>query len=152
MMESDGKPSGEVRSPAVAGQFYSDSAEALALGIQQYMEDAVPAAIREPIALILPHAGYVYSGQIAADGYNQVRGREYDAVVLLGTNHATADFRKVGLYPGRGFRTPLGIAEIDQEINAALMRENPDFVADRAVHARSPSCRSFSPRPGSFPC
>ena len=69
MIEAGKEPSGEVRSPAVAGQFYSDSAAALRLGIEKYMEGAVPAKAKKPIALILPHAGYVYSGQVAADGY-----------------------------------------------------------------------------------
>ena len=135
MIEAGKEPSGEVRAPAVAGQFYSDSVAALRLGIEKYMEGAVPAKAKKPIALILPHAGYVYSGQVAADGYNQVKGQHYDIVVILGTNHASAGFRKVGLYPGRGFRTPLGIAEIDQEVNAELLREDHDCVADKGVHA-----------------
>ena len=135
MMEACGEPSGEVRSPAVAGQFYSDSASVLRLGIENYMDAAVPAKVKKPIALILPHAGYIYSGQVAADGYNQAKNHPVDVVVLLGTNHASAGFRQVGLYPGRGFRTPLGIAEIDQEVNAALLREDRDCVADKGVHA-----------------
>ena len=135
MMEACGEPSGDVRSPAVAGQFYSDSASALKLGIENYMGDAVPAKVKKPIALILPHAGYIYSGQIAADGYSQARDQQVDVVVLLGTNHASAGFRKIGLYPGRGFRTPLGVADIDQDINTALLREDNECVADKAVHA-----------------
>ncbi|MBN1546988.1 MAG: AmmeMemoRadiSam system protein B [Syntrophaceae bacterium] len=135
MIEAGREPSGEVRSPAVAGQFYSDSPAALRLGIERYMGAAVPEKVKKPIALVLPHAGYIYSGQVAADGYNQARNQQVDVVILLGTNHASAGFRKVGLYPGRGFRTPLGIAEIDQDINNELLREDPDCVADKAVHA-----------------
>ena len=135
MIEECRGASGEVRSPAVAGQFYSDSPEALRLGIEKYLEDAVPPEVRKPVALIVPHAGYIYSGQVAADGYNQAGNQHYDVVVILGTNHAAAGFRKAGLYPGRGFRTPLGIAEIDQDVNSELLREDQDCVADKGVHA-----------------
>jgi len=139
MIEDCRGASGEVRSPVVAGQFYSDSEAALRLGIEKYLGDAVPAKIKKPIALILPHAGYIYSGQVAADGYNQARNHPYDVVVILGTNHAAPGFRKVGLYPGRGFRTPLGVAEIDQEVNDELLREDRDCVADKGVHANEHS-------------
>ncbi|MFA7683348.1 MAG: AmmeMemoRadiSam system protein B [Syntrophales bacterium] len=134
MMEACGESSGSVRSPAVAGQFYSDSAPVLRLGIENYMGAALPASVKKPIALILPHAGYIYSGQVAADGYNQARTEPVDVVILLGTNHASAGFRKIALYPGRGFRTPLGIAEIDQDVTGELLRENQDCVSDEGVH------------------
>jgi AmmeMemoRadiSam system protein B/AmmeMemoRadiSam system protein A len=135
MIEAGREPSGDVRSPAVAGQFYSDSPATLRQGVENYMAHAEPAKVKKPIALILPHAGYIYSGQIAADGFNQARNQHIDVVVLLGTNHASAGFRKIGLYPGRGFRTPLGIAEIAQDINDELLREDRDCVADKTVHA-----------------
>ncbi|MDR2862004.1 MAG: AmmeMemoRadiSam system protein B [Syntrophobacterales bacterium] len=129
-----------VRPPAVAGQFYADSPDILRRGIEEYMIRAVTGHEQTAIALILPHAGYIYSGQIAADGYNQVRGQKIDTVVILGTNHTVPGFHCGGLYPGRGFQTPSGVAEIDQEIMAHLLeRGGGDFVTDEKVHTREHS-------------
>jgi len=129
-----------IRPPAVAGQFYANSPDILKKGIMEYMARAIPPSGETAIALILPHAGYIYSGQIAADGYNQIQNREIDTVVILGTNHTTPGFHRGGLYPGRGFQTPLGVAEIDREIMADLIEMGKgDFVADAKVHLREHS-------------
>ena len=129
-----------IRPPAVAGQFYANSPNILKKGIMEYMARAIPPGEQTAIALILPHAGYIYSGQIAADGYNQVRNQKIDTVVILGTNHTSSGFHCGGLYPGKGFQTPLGVAEIDQEIMADLIEAGKgDFVADEKVHLREHS-------------
>ena len=129
----------EVRSPVVAGQFYPESASVLKLAVEKFMGDALPAQVKKPFAIVVPHAGYVFSGQICADGWNQVRGGAYDVVVLLGTNHTAPGLRKVALYPGGGFRTPLGTAVTDGEITAALLAASPDCVADAGPHLREHS-------------
>src|SRR5512133_40723 len=131
-----GKGGGQVRPPAVAGKFYPESASILRLAIEKFMQDALPAQAKEPLAIVVPHAGYIYSGQICADGYNQVRDREYEAVVILGTNHTTPGLRKIALYPGDGFRTPLGVAPVDGRIVSALLAASSDCVADTAPHIR----------------
>ena len=128
-----------VRPPAVAGQFYPDAADALKTAVQAFLRDAVPRAAKKTIALVVPHAGYIYSGQIAADGFKQVEGESYEVVVVLGTNHTMPDFHKISVYNGRGFRTPLGVAEIDREIAAALLKGDADCVTDERVHANEHS-------------
>jgi AmmeMemoRadiSam system protein B/AmmeMemoRadiSam system protein A len=96
--------------------------------------------VNRPIALVLPHAGYVFCSRIMADGYNAARGHHYDVVVLLGTNHTTAGYRRAGIFPGRGFRTPLGVAEIDGTLVERLLAEcGGDCALDAAVHAREHS-------------
>ncbi len=134
-----GRGGGDVRPPAVAGKFYPESAAVLKLAIDQFMKDAQPALVKEPLAIVVPHAGYVFSGQICADGYSQVRGRTYDVVVILGTNHTAPGLRKIALYPGDGFRTPLGTAPVDREAVAALIAADPDCAADKGPHAREHS-------------
>ncbi|MBU2251823.1 MAG: AmmeMemoRadiSam system protein B, partial [Proteobacteria bacterium] len=134
-----GKGGGEVRPPTVAGKFYPESASVLRLAIEKFMQDALPAQAREPLAIVVPHAGYIYSGQICADGYSQVRNRPYDIVVILGTNHTAPGLRKIALYPGGGFRTPLGTAPVDGEIVSALLAASPDCTADAAPHAHEHS-------------
>ncbi len=123
-----------VRPPAVAGKFYSESPVILKAAITGFLEDADPVATLKPLALILPHAGYIYSGQIAADGYNQARSHSYDTVVILGTNHTTPHFNKIALYPGDGFATPLGTARVDRTIVEALKAASPDCFLTSAPH------------------
>lgn len=136
---------GEVRSPAVAGQFYPESAAILKVAIEKFMEDALPRQREQPVAIVVPHAGYIYSGQICADGWNQVRGGGYDVVVLLGTNHTASGLRKIALYPGSGFRTPLGTVNVDQDLTAALLVASPDCLLDRGPHLREHSIEVQAP-------
>jgi len=128
-----------VRPPAVAGQFYPDSPEALKLAVEKFLRDGVPRKAKKPIALVVPHAGYIFSGQIAADGFKQVEGESYDVIVILGTNHTAPDFRKISVYTGRGFRTPMGVVEVDREIAGALLKADDDCVADERVHVNEHS-------------
>jgi len=123
-----------VRPAVVAGKFYSESPEILKAAIKGFLEDAEPLSAPKPLALILPHAGYIYSGQIAADGYNQARGQGYDTVVILGTNHTSPHFNKIALYPGDGFATPLGTARVDRTIMEALKAASPDCVLTSSPH------------------
>ena len=94
---------GEVRKPAVAGRFYPDDAEQLstiidALLAQVEEMEAEGHAGPEPIAIIVPHAGYIFSGQVAAYAFKQVEGVDYQAIVVVGTNHTTPRFRQVSVY------------------------------------------------------
>ena len=130
---------GQIRPPSVAGKFYPESASILKLAIETFMHDAMPPQAKEPLAIVVPHAGYIYSGQICADGYNQVKNQSYETIIILGTNHTTAGLRKIALYPGDGFRTPLGTAPVDGALVASLLSASPDCVADAAPHVREHS-------------
>ncbi len=135
----------EVRQPAVAGQFYPDDSSKLTKTIECYVRDAVTPFHEKPIAIISPHAGYIYSGQICADAFKQASPHEYDLVVLLGTNHTTAGFTDVSIYPGGGYQTPLGIAEIDQDLAAELIAADEDFTFSESVHLREHSIEVLVP-------
>jgi AmmeMemoRadiSam system protein B/AmmeMemoRadiSam system protein A len=89
---------------------------------------------QEPIALIVPHAGYVFSGAVAATAFKQVEGREYEAIVVLGTNHRAAGFRKIAVWPEGGYATPLGTVPVDSNLAHRLMAADPvHIVADHSV-------------------
>ncbi len=124
-----------VRKPAVAGSFYPDTADALRAAIDAYLLTARPPSAERPIALVAPHAGYVFSGQIAADAWRQAQPFDFDTIVVLGPNHTEA-FDGIALYRGGGFRTPLGVAAIDTDLAAALMKEDGDVTWRDSVHAR----------------
>ena len=131
--------SDDARRPAVSGQFYPEAPSMLRAAVEKFLEDAVPVRVRNPVAIVVPHAGYIFSGQIAADAFKQASGQKYDLVVILGTNHTSAEFRKIAVYPGSGFRTPLGVARIDREVAAALIAADPDCIPDESVHEREHS-------------
>jgi AmmeMemoRadiSam system protein B/AmmeMemoRadiSam system protein A len=129
----------EVRQPAVAGKFYPADEQQLTRAIAAFLAKAHPPCGERPVVMIVPHAGYIYSGQIAADGYRQASDYPYELVVIIGTNHTQPPFEGVSVYAGTGYRTPLGIAEIDQKTAAALRDFDSSFSFRSAVHAREHS-------------
>lgn len=129
----------DVRPPAVAGQFYPSDPQKLKLAVQQFLDGSTEIPMEKPIAMIVPHAGYVYSGQICADAYRQVQGRLYDVVVLLGVDHTTPGFTGISLGDYSAFRTPMGVSPVDEEIISALMAECKDCDRSREVHVREHS-------------
>lgn len=136
----------DVREPVVAGKFYPASAPKLKLAIEKFLQDAVPGKAKSPVAIIVPHAGYIFSGQICADGFNQASKEQYDVVVILGTNHTSPGLQKISLYPGEGFRTPLGTAVIDREVVSALVNTDPaDCTLDKSLHEQEHSVEVIVP-------
>lgn len=138
-------PDNDTRLPAVAGKFYPDSEPRLKLAIQKYLQNAVPVKTKSPAGIIVPHAGYIFSGQICADGFKQVSEQQYDVVVILGTNHTNPHFRKISVYPGSGFSTPLGTAMIDRNTASALTEANPDCIPDKSLHEQEHSIEVIVP-------
>ncbi len=127
------------RLPAVAGQFYPEEPRRLEAEVRGYLERAVPPRHERPIGLVVPHAGYVFSGQIAADAYRQAMGHRYDVAVILGTNHTAPYLGGVSVFIGGGFRTPLGVAQVDERAAAALLAADRDCTSDPYPHEREHS-------------
>ena len=126
-----------VRPPAVAGSFYAGSGAALTCDVDAMLEATAEAAPMPafPKILIVPHAGYVYSGPVAASAYERLRPARGIAnrVVLLGPVHRVA-VRGLAL-PGAGaFDTPLGRVPIDAD-GAASIRGLPQVVESPQAHA-----------------
>ena len=139
VLQADKESFRNIRSAAVAGRFYPASTAVLKQSIDLFLSEAIPASVENPLAIIAPHAGYIFSGQICADAYSQVRNHAYDTVVILGTNHTSPHFDKVSIYSGDGFKTPLGIAPVDKEVISALMRASKDCLLDTTVHDKEHS-------------
>jgi MEMO1 family protein len=107
-----------VRRPAVAGSFYPEDPKHLERAVMEQL-----AAARQPLegatppkALIVPHAGYVYSGPVAATAYAMLRPLrgKVERVVLLGPSHQVP-FRGLAVPEAEAFSTPLGVVELDSE-------------------------------------
>jgi hypothetical protein len=134
-----GRAGGQDREPIGAGSFYPPSASMLKSAVQAMLADALPPRADRPIAIVVPHAGYLFSGQIAADAYRQAAAHRYETVVIVGTNHTDGGFHNVGICPGRTFRTPLGAVPIDEAFVAALQKADSDCVVDANVHRKEHS-------------
>ncbi|MGD2246122.1 MAG: AmmeMemoRadiSam system protein B [Candidatus Aminicenantes bacterium] len=109
------------RKPIVAGLFYDDDPERLSLQIDSFLQKAGKTTLPpgEILALIAPHAGYVYSGQVAAHSYSLVQGKKYRAVVIIGPSHRYR-FDGCSIYPKGAYQTPLGNVEVDEELASEL--------------------------------
>ncbi len=108
---------GSVRPPAVAGSFYPGSEETLRSTVRDFLDRAGPGVESPARAVIVPHAGYVYSGPTAAKAFRRLKGSGATRVILLGPSHR-ASFGG-GALPGRGvtaFATPLGEVPLDREV------------------------------------
>jgi AmmeMemoRadiSam system protein B len=124
-----------VRNPAVAGAFYPSDPDQLRAMVASCVDAGQPGELA-PKAMIVPHAGYVYSGPIAGSAYAQLRSVR-DAVtrvVLLGPSHRAAFFG-LALSSADFFATPLGATPTDDEAAAKLLRFSQVRVSD-AAHAR----------------
>ena len=126
-----------VRPAAVAGRFYPAQRAALVAEVDACLEGVPCAAVaaRAPKAVIVPHAGYVYSGPVAAHAYAQLaplRGR-IRRVVLLGPTHRVA-VRGLAAPSVAAFETPLGRLPIDREALARIA-DLPQVVTSDAAHA-----------------
>ncbi len=129
----------EIRPAAVAGSFYPASAAALRASVAAHLGQAgAPAAVGGPAPklLVVPHAGYVYSGDIAASAYARIaplRGR-VRRVVLLGPTHRVT-VRGLALPTVDAFETPLGRVTVDDTARAAIAGLPQVLSSDRA-HAQ----------------
>lgn len=129
----------QARHPAVAGLFYPADPRALRETVADFLAAAPAVATSAPKAIIVPHAGYVYSGPVAAAAYaclRPVRGR-VTRVVLLGPSHRVS-FDGLALTGADSYMTPLGCVPIDAEA-AAKLADLPQVRVLDAAHAQEHS-------------
>jgi AmmeMemoRadiSam system protein B len=105
-----------LRKSVIAGSWYPGAPSILRRDIENYFNSAPYLELEgDVVGLIAPHAGYIYSGQIAANAYNLIRGNKYDVVIVVGPSHRIA-FHGVSIFSGGGYETPLGIVPIAEEL------------------------------------
>lgn len=133
-----------IRPPAVAGSFYPADPAVLAAQIDTLLDAAQPTAA-PPKALVLPHAGYVYSGPVAATGYATLRARREPVtrVVLLGPAHRVP-VNGLATSSADAWSTPLGEVPIDADARAAACAL-PGVAVDDAAHAQEHSLEVHVP-------
>lgn len=128
-----------IRPAAVAGTFYPGSEAALIRAVDGYLKDAAAKTVGTVRALIVPHAGYVYSGPIAASAYALLRElpEKPRRIALFGPSHFVG-FRGLALPESDAQVTPMGVVPLDEELVKVATRFPQVFRADQA-HAREHS-------------
>ena len=118
-----------LRKSVIAGSWYPGDPSVLRRDIESFLNsvpDTESAGV--VVAIIAPHAGYIYSGQVAAYAYKSICGNNYDAVIVVGPSHRVA-FSGVSIFSSGGYETPLGIVPVDKEL-AIQIKKNSKLVSD----------------------
>lgn len=139
----------DVRPAAVAGTFYAADAVALARDVDVMLASAAALQAPEPPpkAIVVPHAGFVYSGPVAASAYATVANREViDRVVLLGPSHR-AFLEGVAAPTARAMRTPLGDVLVDHEAldRAGIPRNDAAHAREHSLEVQLPFLQRVVP-------
>lgn len=124
----------KIRPPAVAGRFYAGQADRLRADVTALLLEASAACETPPKALIVPHAGYVYSGCVAAAAFATLRDNAptIERVVLIGPAHYVP-VRGIATPTVNAFETPLGLVPVDQDALTALA-DLPFVIQSDAAH------------------
>lgn len=125
----------KAREAAVAGLFYPKSPNALLNIIDEYLKAAPDLKLTDLRALVSPHAGYIYSGPVAAYGYKQLMGKDFKTVIILAPSHY-AWFRGVSVCMADVYRTPLGDVPISVKVKE-LAKKSP-FIPESPARVQRP--------------
>jgi len=131
-----GKRNNEIRKPAVAGKFYRADRQKLLEEVNACFEEAKPSARqgKMPQALIVPHAGYIFSGVVAASGFNQIPADAgVKRVFILASSHQM-HFHGASVYCSGDYETPLGVVAVDKETGNRLIQGNSLFSRREDAH------------------
>jgi AmmeMemoRadiSam system protein B len=123
-----------VRRPAYAGQFYPENPELLRKTIQSYFRGTDSPL--EAKAVVVPHAGYIYSGSVTGRVLSTVKVPH--RVILLGPNH-TGRGKALALSPDGAWKSPLGTVPVDSDLNRKLLEACPELREDADAHLREHS-------------
>jgi MEMO1 family protein len=129
---------GLVRRAAVAGSWYPAQPDALACEVDRYFDAAGEPPQGDPLAIIAPHAGLMYSGPIAAHAYNLLRGRDVNIAVLVGPSHYVG-FDGVAIYDSGAFDTPFGPMPISLDCAEAITMGSRLIAPHPTAHVREHS-------------
>lgn len=134
-----------LRKAAIAGSWYPGNPSVLRSDIEKYFQSVAKLELEgDIVGIIAPHAGYVYSGQVAAHAYKLVCGKKYDVIIVIGPSHHHA-FHGVSVYGSGSYETPLGIVPVD-DVLALDMKALSKIVQDiPAAHLQEHSVEIHLP-------
>ncbi len=130
-----------IRKPAVAGSFYPGNAAKLRDNIESFLSCVPKAgAKRTPLVLIEPHAGYMYSGQIAAYGYKLIENLDIKTVAVISPSHMEY-FPLASVFNGDAYETPLGRIDVDGDVACEIASSSPLIELSERGHIQPGSTR-----------
>ena len=122
-----------IRPSVIAGSWYPEDPEELTTMVDGFLA-AVEPSDGNPIALIVPHAGYVFSGPVAAYGFKQMTNADYDTAVIIASDHQYPISDPISIWAEGGFETPLGVIPVDTELSAAIIASDSRITFDAMAH------------------
>jgi len=124
-----------VRKPVVDGMFYPKKATDLSHNIENYLAQVkTDNPDNNPFAIVVPHAGYAYSGIVAAEAYKTIQNKKIKTVILLGVAHHLF-FKGVSVGDYTQYKTPLGTIDVDRDFNKELLSSEYHFEFVKQAHA-----------------
>jgi AmmeMemoRadiSam system protein B len=135
--EAQGEENGpdDVRPSILAGTWYPGNPDELSKAVQGYLSRVKMTSLDGTLkALIVPHAGYVYSGPVAAHAYRLLQKTPFRRVILVGPSHRVG-FAGVSVNLQSGYETPLGIVPVDQKLAKKILNASPNIRWLRKVHS-----------------
>ena len=126
-MSSPAFSNSKIKKPNVSGQFYESDPQRLSKNIETFFSQAVISPFNQDIdIMIVPHAGYVYSGGVAAHGFKAISQKKYKTIIILAPSHYVR-FDGVSVWGEGGFQTPLGIVDVDEQFSKKIIEANKKF-------------------------
>jgi AmmeMemoRadiSam system protein B len=124
----------KIRPPAVAGRFYPEKDMILDQEVAMVLEESRDIDLPgEVIGMIVPHAGYMFSGGVAARAYRQIFESNIDIVVVIAPSHYEY-FTEISIFNGYGYSTPLGTIAVDKDLAQELADQSPQIVLSDKGH------------------
>lgn len=129
----------EIKDPAVAGGFYPGGRDELQGTVDRFLAQGTRQSVAgKLLALVVPHAGYQYSGGVAGEAYAQLKGSSAKTVVLIGPSHHVS-FNGAAVYASGEFRTPLGTIPVNETLARQLLDETAGVAFRREPFAKEHS-------------
>jgi AmmeMemoRadiSam system protein B len=137
-----------MRYPVVSGLFYPDDRQELESMVDNYLEEVDTGELyrditdqtsfsdpekRPPVVLVVPHAGFIFSGRVQARAYVLLKSHRVDTAIIMGPSHQKR-FKGVSIALDDAYSTPIGISRVDQEFSKNLMQRSDIFVENEKAH------------------
>ncbi len=130
----------EHRKPVVAGKFYSADKNTLKINLKKHFEQTeIPKKFENVVSIIAPHAGYVYSGNIAAKAFSQVDpNKQFENIFIIAPSHHCS-FNGASIYNIGNYKTPLGEVIVNRQLANKLINDNLSFSYYKDAHEQEHS-------------
>ncbi len=126
----------DIRKPAVAGAFYPADKDELTKQVDEFLANAKKIDIKgRLLAIVVPHAGYSYSGQVAAYSFKQLEGTDFKKIIIISPSHYVS-FDGISVYNKGAFETPLGLIKVDEELANKIIQKNKRFIFYPEAHQK----------------